>query len=278
MRHLLLFFFACGLLPCLARADDSVQLQIARIEDRRTVTTEPDALAIWQNTLEIRLHMSGPLVREAHQAGQIRLEEATDDLGDALQLKGFIDNTMDSTGRWISVTPAIGAQPTTRPDEGPYQLQFVLGSPPRKASRITHLKGDFQVVVGGAPKDVVVPHVMKTMGKEIDDEAVSSAGLSITPSEPAGLPHAKFYVRPGTHHMLGLEVVGNTKLLQDAALVDASGKTVSDPPLRFTGVGEMIYFLDGTKDLDESMSLRVTVIVGQKQVTVPFDFKDVALP
>jgi hypothetical protein len=171
------------------------------------------------------------------------------------------------------------AHPATRPseDQGPFQFQMAFAAPARKASKIATLKGQVQLIAGGEIKSVKVTHLPGNLGAAVKDEILKVAGLSVTPTKPTGFT-AGIWVSQGQTRMIALVVSGNLESVRKLSIVDTDGKKVGEQSMSSTEGGITTYYLDGAKALDDTMTLQIDLNVGQKTITVPFEFHDIALP
>ncbi len=79
-------------------------------------------------------------------------------------------------------------------------------------------------------------------------------------------------------NQLTMEVTGPMAAIQKAEVVDAKGESVNNGYSRFGGGGTSTYGLSLGRPLDDTMTLKLTLIIGQKIVDVPLDLKDIPLP
>lgn len=105
-------------------------------------------------------------------------------------------------------------------------------------------------------------------GKSLDDPALKAAGLTV-----------KVSAAKANSTSITLDLTGPLSNLSKVELLGPGGKDlINGSGVGTAGIGreQGNYLL--TSPLDATMTLRIHAITGQKDVTVPFDLKDVPLP
>ena len=256
-------------LSCLAVASASlaaVKVQPAEVSESRMVTLikKENVFSSDSSRLEVKLNVQGPEVKGATKWGKVKFAEAKDDVGTDLKPKGS----------GFSFGPgADGLQDINRfgmdekkKDSDAFDVEITLGLPARKATMIKSLKGEFHVLSGGEEKVVTLTKLKSMQGKPLEDPALKAAGINGK------------VAKASDDASLAIDYKGGTDAIKEVEIVDAAGKRVSSG--RFSsGFGDqqtVNYMLD--KPLDDAMTMKVTLVVGQKSVPVPFELKDVKLP
>jgi len=262
LRHVLVssscgFVLACGALSLAA-----VKVQPAEISETRiqTLIKKENVFSSDVPRLQVKLNVDGPEIKGATKWGNVKITEAVDDAGTDLKLKkeslSFGDG-LDEISRFGSEEKKTDA----------FDATINLALPARKATAIKSLKGEFQVLAGGDEKTVTLTKLKSMQGKPLSDPALKAAGISGTFTKPTGDDPA-----------IAIDYKGSTNAIKDVEITDATGKSVSQG--RFSsGFGDqqtVNYMLN--KPLDDTMTMKINLIVGQKSVTVPFELKDVKLP
>jgi hypothetical protein len=257
-----------------AFAAESVSVKPVRVEETRSRDLGPAKdTNFFSNSpaLRIVMHVDGDLVKGATSYGKVIIAEATDDAGTDLKPKkekGFM-----SFGRGEDDFEKIDRFPGMRkPDAKPagFDLGLQLAASSRKATRVKSLKGEFQVLAGGEAKQLSITKLTGLVGKTLDDPALKAAGLEVKIVNPKDSKFPGGAARPS----LILEVSGNANALQKIAIVDAAGQSVSDESMTMMNTTHLTL----NKALDDTMKLQLSLNVGQKTVTVPFDAQNIELP
>lgn len=241
---------------------------------------EPDAEPPGVLTLTVWLHGEG--AKEATHFGRVRIREAVDDTGASLKRDaGHPDwraaDLFAAGGgdEFLPLQPAF-----FRPDEGgadpPPAVDLHLALPRRGARAIARLKGQFQVRAGGERKEVSVRHLPALVGRPIDDPALAAAGLVVTVADPKSLRREVGPMPEGT--ALPLEITGDPTAIQAVRVLDARGEEVSQGSLPERAEGKRVEVVMLGRPLDDTMTLKLDPLVGQKTVTVPVELEDIPLP
>ena len=231
--------------------------------------------------------------------GSWHLRQATDDLGTDLrppppsdrkppattqEFEAMLENATDAVESNAPFTSLYPDLLKSQRDDGAtdFKVTLRLGLAPRSATRIARLAGDVTVYTGGTPKTVTFDHPTRLYGHRLDDPALRAAGVTVdllpanAPEDPneftivsAG-PHVRLRCRGDLRAMVDpkIEVVGHDGKTAASGFSDAIDADRTDQTLTLS--------LD--RPLDDTMSIRVAVIVGRRSVVVPFDLRDLKLP
>jgi hypothetical protein len=269
MRSPIVLPVTCLLLASVvAPADAAVKVQPAEIVETRMVTLikKPNVFSSDAPRLQLKLNVDGPELKGSTKWGRIKIAEAVDDVGTDLKPK---DDAMGfgPRGDDLEDISRFGFDDEEKKKTGTFDATIGLTLPPRKATAIKSLKGEFQVLAGGEEKVVTLTKLKSMQGKPLADPALKAAGITGTVAKASGDDPA-----------LAIDYKGSTDAIKEVEILDASGKSVSSG--RFSsGFGDqqtVNYMLN--KPLDDAMTMKIHLIVGQKAVTVPFELKDVKLP
>jgi hypothetical protein len=214
----------------------------------------------------VHLRVTGKAAAEAMRFGFLKIDKAVDDTGENLALgraPSLVGNYDDTT---IDATKA-------RVKDG-FVMTVELSPAARKAAKIAALAGAFTMLCGGKQQEIVIQDVRSLVGKELQEPQLVKAGVKITPLKPdATAPE-------DADKKVGYALSGNTAVVVRIEFTDASGKAVegsgAESITRDRGVLTRHIWLK--EKLPEKAALRVTVLVGAKEVRVPIDLKDIPLP
>jgi hypothetical protein len=267
MLRFLVVASSCILLACAAAAARAeVKVQPAEVSETRVATLikKPNVFSSDVSRLAVKLNVDGPEVKGATKWGKLKIAQAVDDAGTDLKPKqeGI---SFGPGGDDLEEINRFGVDEGKK--DGPFDVTLRLGVPARNATAIASLKGEFAVLAGGEEKVVSLTKLKSMQGKPLDDPALKAAGVSGTFAKPAGNDPA-----------VAVEYKGGTDAIKEVEIVDAAGNSVSSGRFStgFGGVQSVNYLL--SKPLDDTMTMKLHLIVGQKAVTVPFELKDVKLP
>lgn len=255
----------------------AIVVKVSRVDDNRLAIAPGAARPVFNPNppgLTVTLHVSGAVVRSAVSYGKVMLTECRDNLGDKLRIvssspPGFPAPSGANAMIPIQRQPA-GFGPASTGFDVPLQLTEV----PRKATRITVLNGSFLVVAGGKLNTISIKP-MKLLGKAVQSPVLDKAGLHIAvlKSMPAGM------FDPGTGPSLLLKISGKTQALRKVRILNAAGANL------FNGfIGSIMQ--NGAKfasyqikrPLKAGDKVMLNVMVGQREIKVPFGFQNIKLP
>jgi hypothetical protein len=247
------------LLLCVAAA----QVKPAQIVETReqTLIKKEGFFSSERSRLVVKLSVSGPDVRGATKWGKVKLTEAVDDAGTDLKPK---ENTFAfSRGEDMDEINRFGQDEKA---EG-FDVELELAVPARKATTIKSLKGEFHVLAGGEEKVVTFTKLKSMQGKPLTDPALKAAGIDATVGKSSGNDPA-----------LVVDYKGAADAITKVEILDAGGDSMSSGQFSSgSGDAQNVNYMLG-KPLDDAMTLKLHLVVGQKTVAVPFELKDLKLP
>jgi hypothetical protein len=268
MNRLLTFGTTLVVAVAAAAAEKPPQVQSAGAREVRTTGESKAGLSSWSETgLIVFLRVDG--LDQPARLANIVLTEAKDDAGTDL-LK---QNGAGGDNKIITELPNV-----TRPlhdkvvEDVPkaFYAQVNLRMSARQAQRIASLKGEVRVSVGGGEKPAVVtvPAVKALGGKKVEHPDLARAGLTLQVAEQG----------PQEQLELALMISGEVPRDSDVSVVGADGKSVSTGCSGSSGKNAIQQLMKLQRPLNDTDRLRITLPLGQKKVTIPFDLKDIELP
>ena len=237
-----------------------------RIEESRSVAFGDDKVSRTPASLKLVLSLTGPEAESSVRYGDLKLEQAVDDLGtsliptkdtfnDAAKFKAYSNEFFRKSKFGNQTKPAAP------------EVELTLAPAKRSATKIVRLRGTLSLaeqgtiqtfesgpLKGAGKKTVVIP---------------ADAHLGVIADVGAGED-----VRS-----ISLEITGDENALESIEVVDGSGKNVSGgmSSWSFNG-GPAHKSLSLKKPLDDSMKLVAKVALNRKITKVTLDLKDIALP
>lgn len=219
--------------------------------------------------LVVTIRLEGKEVEGALEFGKLKIAEALDDTGASLKPEAGGGGFGGGDGfRKFS----FGRFDDSEPAETLIPIELKL--PARKATKLTKLKGEVSVKAGGEKKVVSATKLTALKGKNLKDPALTEAKLKVQLADEAD---ADANLGPADSTLM-LKIIGDSAAIQKIELVDAQGETVSQGHSSSTFGNKTDYGLFISKPVDDSMTLKIELVVGQKVVKVPFDLKDIPLP
>jgi len=244
----------------------AVKVQPSEVKETRvqTLIKKENVFSSDVSRLQLTLHIDGDDIKAATKWGKVKLTEAVDDAGTDLKPKkdsmsfGPSDDDLEDINRF-------GMGDEKKSDA--FDATINLALPARKATAIKSLKGEFQVLAGGEQKVVTLTKLKSMQGKPLADPTLKAAGVVGTVTKPTGDDPA-----------LAIDYTGGTDAIKEVEILDAEGKNISNGRFSsgFGGKQSVNYMLN--KPLDDTMTMKIHLVVGQKTVTVPLELKDVKLP
>jgi hypothetical protein len=231
--------------------------------------------------LTLLLRLSGDDLESAAEYGMLRIREATDDTGRSLLLKG--DDRIIYPEEQAFVPFRI-PEFESDPKSAPRQFEVHLLPADRKAVKIATLKGQVQIRIGGEEKFVSAPKAKGLLGKKIEDPILAEAKLEVRLLPVATKPENTF--APDDAEWVDIEVKGNPAAVQKIEMLDSTerdlrvGSAIDDEDAAGEKTEEDLHHhrIAISRALDEKMTLKLTLRIGQKVIVVPIDLKDVKLP
>lgn len=254
-------------LACLAAVASAAEVTIKPITltERRVRQIEKPKENFFSQPggVEVELRIQGDAVKGATAWGKLKFTEAKDDTGADLTPKDSL-NFGDSFSKLME--PFGQDKPKVRES---FEVTLNLAQPARKAMKIASLKGEFQVLAGGTEKTVNVAKLKSMVGKALEHADLKAAGLEIKVAE---------IKKEGAMEVVALSVKGDLKAIKEGSIVDAAGKPLSMGHFTMTMNEVTTIGYHCEKAVDDAAALKLTLIIGQKTVTVPFALKDLDLP
>ncbi len=257
------------ILGCVAPVYGAPKVKITPVEVTETRAKQFAKTKFPSNTqLKLLVHVEGDGINDAASFGNVQISEATDNAkGNMKPKKKFVS----SSGRndFKSIRSGMLGMLQVKDEEG-FRIHLELEPSLRKATKISRLKGTFQVLAGGEKKTVKVTKLTGLLGESLDDPILAEAGLKVRLLKPKSSDRAK---------TLSVEVKGDQSVLSGTPkLLDDRGKSASDS--RWSGGSDKLqtYHLGLRKSLDDAMTLEINLVIGQKTLTVPFDLRNIELP
>jgi len=229
-----------------------------RFEERRYLdrhlTTRP-----WMSDsqLTVKVLVVGPDAASA-SACKCRVDAAVDDAGDPL----LPDVSMSSTD-YVDISD-LDREDYKNGGSG-VEAEVNLNAPKRAAHSVTSLRGIVYMRVGGVERIITVDHLPARNGKNIVDPALSAAGLSVHIDNAIG-------------RSVQLTANGTAANLRKIEIIGDKGEDLTSDSSGSGGTEQKQESYDLGVDLPSTAKLRLTVVVGQRDVAVPFDFKNLPLP
>ena len=244
----------------------AVKVQPAEVLETRMVTLIKKVYSSDSPRLEVKLNVDGPEVKRATKWGKVKLTEAVDDAGTDLKPKQEDSGFAFSRNDDLEEISRFGMSDDEKKSSA-FDATINLSLPARKATTIKSLKGEFEVLAGGEEKVVTLTKLKSMQGKPLSDPTLKAAGIN-----------GKVTKAQGDDPALAIDYKGSTDAIKEVEILDATGASVSSG--RFSsGFGDtqnVNYML--SKPLDDTMTMKIQLVVGQKTLKVPFELKDVKLP
>lgn len=267
-----------ALLTLAPLAHAAVSVKVVRVEESRVKELLEDAdpsqgTMLSQVTLTLRLE--GPEIAGATEYGQPRITQASDDTGASLKPEplGAGDFFMPlQSGAFASSDEQAAARPT--------EVRVSLNAPQRNAAKITRVRGEVRVKAGGEKKVVMVAGVNGRIGKRVDDPALKAAKLTVTVLDPKAQEDGERFgadAGPGGG-AVSVKITGDNSVVKQVDVVGPDGQSISQGRSTAGSGNTTVYSVMFDRELDQSMSLKIELLTGQKVVRVPIDLRDVPLP
>lgn len=223
--------------------------------------------------IELVIRVQGDSLKGATSFGKLKVADAKDDTGTDLKVKerpmfGNDDDFKPIQSGMLGMLQKKG--------EKGFRVKLDLGVAARKAMKISLVKGEFQVLAGGKEATVTAKSLPGMKGKTITDPKLKEAGVEITVVDPkkAG---GMFFGGSGPNS-LALKMTGTLTAIQEVEVLDKAGKSATSGHMSSGSDNEQTVSYDLKQPLDDTMTLQIKLLIGQKAVTVPFEVKDVELP
>lgn len=252
-----------------AGAHAAVKVVPVSVNEQRykSLETQKDGFSMGGESLTVQVRLEGREVEGAKQAKKLTITEAKDDTGQSLKPE---EQTFFGGGFGMSGFGDDDKKPKGLP------IDIRLEPASRKATKIVSIKGTAQVMAGGQAKVVSIGKLTTMFGKAVTDPALTAAGVKVTVLDPkkakAGLNFGG-----GDEPGITLEITGPEDAIEKMEVLDG-GKNVSNGSSSFGMNDKRTTTLSLEKPLNDAMTVKLHLMVGQKLVDVPIDLKDIPLP
>lgn len=229
-----------------------------------------------ENALTVTVELSGPSLSAATHFGKVSVSAATDDQGKKLSLhENFKAGLSDLRSEFAQLDRDMmyfGYQdkPTDR-----IKVELKLNPPARAAKKIIALSGTI-MVRAGEPQDIIIDRITSKMGKQLNHAALSRAGLTVTVIDPKKA--SGFFSTGEAGKSITLQVAGESESLLELNLIDAAGENLNAGTMWSSAGSTTQYTLMVDETLPASAKLQLRVSVNNREIVVPFAFKDLILP
>jgi hypothetical protein len=257
-------FAALMVAASVATGETNVAISIDGVRDLRIAQLgdapwdEPDL-----EGLEIVLRVRGPA--DTNKYGMVKLTEAIDDLGTNLLQDEDGWRSMNES-KFASISENSGLWDGAERDAGVFLLSLHLKNPPRKATKLKRVKGEFQMLVGGEAKEVEIANPAALVDKTIDHPVLSEAGLKLAMG------------KSNDKAALEMEVKGDDTLIAAMDVISGDGESIKLGSFSSEFLGRKMLGLILSVPPDEKSVLKIRLMVGQERVTMPIELKDIDLP
>jgi hypothetical protein len=222
---------------------------------------------------ELLIRVQGAAVDGATSYGQLKLTEATDDTGTDMKPKKGGMSMNDEA--FTPIQSGMLGMLQKKGEKG-FRVKLELGSAARKAAKIRSVKGEFQVLADGKQAAATVKNIPALVGKSIEDPQLKQAGVQIKVVDPKKAGSGM--LGGGDDNSLSLQITGAITAVQEVEVLDKAGKSVTQGSMSSGSEKESNVTYQLKQPLDDTMTLKVKLVIGQKTVKVPFELKDIALP
>ncbi|REJ95516.1 MAG: hypothetical protein DWQ34_05555 [Planctomycetota bacterium] len=207
------------------------------------------------------LSFRGPLVASSFEYGHF----------------GF--DAVDDTGRKLTLAEPLHGQFGGNPSaefieldhfflERPNELVLAMGltGPARGAKQMKSFNGSLKLK---ARTTFVVDNVRSKVGETLDDEHLKAAGpfMIVQPTKQDGDANSTVVV----------VCRGDLRQQHDVRLIDSEGQEYHTAVWRHHSDDESRYVLESTEPLPDDIGLRITLAGSARELTIPFEFEDIAL-
>jgi len=243
-----------------------VEAAAFRIEESRSVAFGDDKVSRTPPSLKLVLSLTGPEAESSVRYGELKLDQAVDDLGtsliptkdtfkDAAKFKAYSNEFFRKSNFANKGKPAAP------------EVELTLAPAKRSATKIVRLRGTLNLAEPGTIQ-TIESGPLKGAGKKtlvIPAEARLGVIADVAAGEDV--------------RSIGIEITGDENALESIQVVDGTGRDVSGgmSSWSFNG-GPAHKSLSLKKPLDDSMKLVAKVALNRKITKVAFDLRDVALP
>jgi hypothetical protein len=238
---------------------------------KKNVEIEWDQWPGKKPAMKIKISLQGKAASLASACGEVKIEEFVDENGNKLEPDedDALENEIDDAYHIRGINDTFGSG---------MGLVLNIKNPP-EFKAIKSLKGTLALQTGGTKQKVTVKNPFESLDYEIDNEELSSLGISLTIKRTTKEPEK----RPGNFSSAD-EIQINAKWQKIPIVrcefynkiwpIEAWSKSPgwsSDPH-------QFLYNLGYQKQLPAGAELRLTVHKDRRKVLVPFEFKDIEVP
>ena len=252
-----------------------VSVRVVRVEESRVkeLVSEPDQ-GTMPSQVSLTLRVEGPEVAGATEYGGLKITEATDDTGASLKPEqvAFGDDFMPLQGMF----PGREEQPGRAAE-----IRVSLAAPQRHAATITRVKGEVKIRAGGEKKVVTVARVKERVGKRVDDAALKAAKLTVTVVDPKAAGNGNGGLAPDAAfgaEAVSVKIVGDPAAVKQVDVVGPDGRSISQGRSSSGSGNTTVHTIMLDRAPGGSAALTIDLLVGQKDVRVPLDLKNIPLP
>lgn len=243
----------------------AVEASVFRIEENRIIEFGNDKVSRVPPTMKILLSLRGPEAEFSTRYGELKLEEATDDLGSSLlpAKESWNDTTKfrDYENSFFRKSNFGGGQRAAP------EIEISVTLPKRAATKISRLRGSLVVCDQGTIQEAALTNLTEPGKKTLSIPGNSNTSLSV--DVPAG----------GKTHSLEIEIAGDESMFESIDVLDGSGHKVSNGISSWNVNGGPVHkSIELSKPLDASMKLVAKFATNRRRASVRFDLKDIPLP
>jgi hypothetical protein len=240
-------------------------------ELKKNVEIEWDQWPGKKPAMKIKITLQGKAASLASACGELKIEEFVNENGNKLEPDedDSLENEIDEASHIRGVNDVFGSGTG---------LVLKIKTPP-EFKAIKSLKGTLALQTGGVEQKVTVKNPLESLDCEIDNEALSALGISLSikrkisetkqkPGVFASADEIQLNAKWQKTPIVRCEFYN--KIWQIEAWMKSPGWS-SDPH-------QFLYNLGYQKKLPDGAELRLTVHQDRRKVLVPFEFKDIEVP
>jgi len=236
---------------------------------RPAITAEITNLGEFRGTrlgglgLSMTLRLNGDIA-DPHGIRQVHITECRDNLGTDLSqpefpIPSFISAEGGRLSRVLNVSQA-----------------------PRRAEKISVLKGEALVCVGGKTETLTFDRLKSRMGTKLSNPLLIQTGLEVYVGRVSMVPATMPFTMPATFaRQLERYGVRISQLpgvgISEVRLLDADG-SVKYRTSSMTGTKQGLVFSLNRQTITDAVTLQIDVYTGAELRTVPFELRDIELP
>jgi hypothetical protein len=254
-----------------------VRITESRSKEFMDQNEEPGGKHAWGtgHIMRLSLRFTGNELKGTTAYGHSKIAEVIDDTG-----RSLVKNPQSGFGsdKFISLLSQFAPQQGRTPNDAP-MLDLQFDAAERRATKLVSVKGEVQFRAGGEEKTLTAGRMTALVGTALIDPLLDAARLKVSVVDPK---RSKLLTAGGEGgNFLMLEFSGDTDCVSSIEVTDPASKA----PCKIQGWTEN----DGTtthdfhvatldRPLNDAMTLKIQLFVGQKVVKVPFQLHDIPLP